>query len=153
MKGLMNESRSFFWRMFHSLLPTQKNLNKTNRRVESPNCVLCDSNVPDDSFNHCFIACSQSDAAMNWLLTVIKSMNPTADLKTISTLQFETSNQEYTLESVWLIGVTMEYIWSKRKSKQQIDLNDMKAKIKAKCAMFCKSTLYGQNATNLKSRL
>ena len=80
-------------------------------------------------------------------------MNPTADLKTISTLQFETSNQDYTLESVWLIGVTMEYIWSKRKSKQQIDLNDMKAKIKAKCAMFCKSTLYGQNATNLKSRL
>ena len=142
MKGLMNESRSFLWRMFHSLLPTQKNLNKTNRRVESPNCVLCDANEPDDIFNHSFISCSQSDAAMNWLLSVIKTMDPSADLRTISTLQFEPSSQENTLESVWLIGVTMEYIWSKRKSKQQIDLNDMKAKIQAKCAMFCKSTLY-----------
>ena len=48
MRGIMNESRSFFWRLFHSLLPTQKNLHKTSRRIQSPNCILCDANVPDD---------------------------------------------------------------------------------------------------------
>ena len=80
-------------------------------------------------------------------------MDPSADLRSIATLQFEPSCHENTLESVWLIGVTMEYIWDKRKHKQQINLNDMKSKIRAKCAMFCKSTLYGQNATNLNSHL
>ena len=67
MKGLLNDSRSLYWRMFHALLPTQKNLNKTNRRVEHPNCVLCDANVPDDIINHCFTAYSQSTLSLPFI--------------------------------------------------------------------------------------
>ena len=149
----MNDSRTFFWRMYHSLLPTQKNLNKTCCRVLSPNCVLCDSNLPDDIGNHCFTACSQSLPAMNWLLSIIESMDPTVNLTKLVTLQIEPTNPTHLLECVWIVGVTLEYIWAKRKAKQQINLNDMVSKIRAKCHMFTKSSLYSENAKNLEAKL
>ena len=66
---------------------------------------------------------------MNWLLSVVITMDPTANLNKIVTLKIEPSNPDHLLECVWLIGVTKDYIWTKRKSKQQIDIIDMSSKI------------------------
>ena len=83
-----------------TILPTQKNLNKTCRRVQSPNCVLCEANVPDDIRDHCFTFCSQSTPAMNWLLSIVETMDPTANLRNIVNLQIEPANPEHLLECI-----------------------------------------------------
>ena len=139
--------------MLPSLLPTQKNLNKTCRRVQSPNCVLCDANVPDDIRDHSLTSCSQSSPAINWLLSIIQTMDPSTNLLKLITLQIEPTTPNQLIECIWLIGVTLEYIWAKRKRKQQIDLAEMISKIRAQCTMFSKSSLYYQHANNLIARL
>ena len=154
MKGILNETRSFFWRMFHDILPTQKRLNTTSRRVTSPNCILCDANAQDCIREHSFTTCRQSSAAMNWLLSVIMVMDPSATIESMVNLQIEPYNPDHLLECVWLIGLTMEYVWGQRKSKiLTIDLNKMITSIRAKCVMFSRSSIFYRNATNLLSTL
>jgi hypothetical protein len=149
MKGITNENRSFLWRMFHNILPTQARLFVTARNVDNPNCVLCNANEPDDILSHSFINCEQSREAMEWLHNIVLTMDPLATLDKIVTLQFEPLNCDHMLDCIWITSLILEYIWMQRKRKAVIDLRDLVAVARAKCKMFCKSSFYSCSARRI----
>jgi hypothetical protein len=90
---------------------------------------------------------------MDWLLFIVGKMDPGATPGKIVTLQFEPLNCDHMLDCLWITALTLEYIWSRRKNKLNIEVQDLVAFAKAKCKMFCKSTFHSSNAKHLLTLL
>ena len=76
-------------------------------------------------------------------------MDPSATPERVIFLQLDPINSDYMTECIFLIAESLNYIWERRRENRQIDLEQMKAKIRSKCFILSKSRNYGMHGTNL----
>ena len=148
-KGISNQARTFMWRLLHNLLPSEQRLFRL-KKTQSPRYILCLENLEDDIWQHSFSLCSFSNPAMEWMMKVIQSMDPTITKEKSIFLQIEPINKDNTLPCVWIISETLQYIWARRRSREPIDVVCMKASLEAKCHMLQQTKTYRHHATNMK---
>ena len=58
-------------------------------------------------------------------------------------------NSDCMTECIFLIAESLSYIWERRRENKQIEMEQMKAKIRSKCFILSKSRNYGMHGTNL----
>ena len=147
MQGLTNEARSFLFRLLNNLHTTGSRLHRITRNHPSPLCSLCDANMEDD-LQHAFTGCSQSEPSITWLTSVVSLMDPTISPMRMLQLQIEPSNKDNIRACVWLVSEGLSYIWAKRKSKEQINMEAFTASMDSKCILL-KQSKYEADGTNL----
>ena len=142
-------SRTFIWRLLHNLLPSEQRLFHL-KKTQNPNCILCQENVIDDVWSHSFSSCAFSQPAMNWMLKVLCILDPTMTSQKAVFLQINPINSENILPCVWIIIETLQYIWARRRARDQVDVSRMRATLTAKCDSLSHTKLYRNHATNMK---
>lgn len=139
MPGLTNDQRSFFFKFFHNLLPSQERQMRTCRNVDSPNCLLCNADAVDSVWHHAFTSCSHTDEAMTWMVQFLSSLDPATTNQRAIWLQFDTLNPASELAAVWLTASTLSYSWSRRKKKEPIILEALKSSIRTEASFLSAS--------------
>ena len=152
MKGLSNNSRSFLFRLVHNLHPTKSRLHRLNpRAVPSPFCSFCldgEEKEEEDNISHIYSSCSHSFEAMNWLKAVLEKFDPYISAEKIVTLQIDPENNDCIFECIFLTAETLEYIWDKRLTNKQIEVERLKSTIRAKINLL-KRSKFKNHGTNL----
>ena len=140
------------WRLLHNLLTTEQRLHHLKKN-QSPNCQLCLKNEVDNVWSHSFSSCSYSNPAMEWIVEVLKIMDPTITKEKSVFLEVNPVTNDNILACVWIISETLQYIWAKRKAKDQLNVNDMRAFLLAKLQEICQAKTFQNHATNLTTIL
>ena len=152
-KGIINESRTFMWRLLHNLLPTEQRLHNL-KKSPSPICQLYIANTEDDAWNHSFSSCSFSSSAMDFMVNAILIMVPAFTKEKSVFLQNDPVKKENTLLAcVWIISESLQYIWVKRRSKEQLIVNDMRAILLAKLKVMSQTKTFQKHATKMTTIL
>ena len=148
MKGITNKSRTFMWRFLHNILPSEERLHHL-RKVPTPLCKMCQEGAIDSVWSHSFVICSFSSAGMEWMVNMVSKFDQTATKEKCIFLQLNPVNNDNILPCVWIIAESLEHIWAKRRSKEVINVGEMKAKMAAKCKSLNQSHIFKHHATNI----
>ena len=63
------------------------------------------------------------------------------------------TNPDCQLECVFLVAESLSIVWEKRQGNKRMELDHVKARIRARAETLQKSKLYGANGTNLLAML
>ena len=133
LRGIGSEASSFLWQTLHNLLPTEERLSRFLPNT-SEQCKLCQPHVMADQV-HCFFFCISTKEVGNWILSVIKSRDPTITPSKLLKLQFQCEDSEE-MPLVWLTAQTLNYIWRIRASGKTVDLTLTRAVLESKISLL-----------------
>lgn len=141
-KRISSISRGVIWKILHAILPTQERLNRITRTVMSPAYIQCPTGETDNILVHCFINCDQSREAMDWLITLIRTMAPGLTKNDMIRLKVNPSDLTQIEPCIWLVCESLEYVWSRRKSRERVSIPELKAILKNRAAKLSSSKKY-----------
>ena len=133
LRGIGSEASSFLWQTLHNLLPTEERLSRFLPNT-SEQCKLCQPHVMADQV-HCFFFCISTKEVGNWILSIIKSRDPTITPSKLLKLQFQCEDSEE-MPLVWLTAQTLNYIWRIRASGKTVDLTLTRAVLESKISLL-----------------
>ena len=139
MPGLSNESRSFFFKFLHNILPTQDRLNRITRNVNSDVCVCCDDGTPDNAWSHSFTKCAHTAPVMDWLKSTLVTVDPAITVENIIWLQINAISESYEIAALWLIAETMSFAWAQRKTRTDISIPALITNLNTKATFLLNS--------------
>ena len=128
-----------------------KRASKPNNQKCSLSCVypLCVRGYRQ--FTLSLLLCLCSHRSDNFVASQVNQHARHISASDIVRLQFETLNSDDTLVITWLIGETLRCAWSFRKTGAEIDLDNVKAFLKAQASFLSKSFLFSSTGTKLLS--
>ena len=136
------------WRPLNNLHVSEERLHR--HKSQSPVCKLCEENAVDNIWNHSFSVCAFSAEAMDWMVGGVKKYDRDITKEKVIFLQLNPPNCNDVLPCVWIIVETLQYIWSKRRSKQPICVNEMKDSISVSCAKVADSETFKVHAAKMR---
>ena len=145
MPGLSNEVRSMLWKFLHNLLPTQSRLHRLNRMAPDPICINCDTGEVDHAWHHTFTICPAMKPVRDWLSEKLNSLQIYYEnIEKALWMQFPLASADTdVLPAVWIIGEALTYAWARRKNRENIDIQTLKAILLINANYMRKSTKYG----------
>ena len=91
---------------------------------------------------------------MEWLEEKIKTIDPDITIGTMIWLQFSPMlDDDSVLTATWLTSEAMEYVWSRRKKKEDISIPFLTAHLLSNCAYLESTTKFKQAALLIKDLL
>ena len=131
-QGFTSGVSSFVWILMHDLLTTEERINSTIGNLSASYRFGC--NVVAN-LEHCFFRCGLTNQVGNWLLTISRkfgTMNET------DILNFDVPDNKVL---IWILAMTLHFIWSKRVNSKRAGLQECIAHLKAELEMM-KPTRY-----------
>ena len=110
-----SSTMSFLFKLLHDILPTEERLNQTIGNNEAICRFSCTSNQVSNG-EHCFFFCSKSREVGSWLLQICQKCGPATE-SCIMKL-----NVADNMSLIWIIGNTLQFIWSKRSAGKKAEL-------------------------------
>ena len=127
LKGLSPDSKSFLFKLIHTLLPSKERIHHLNQTT-SPQC-WCNSG-DQETYSHLFYGCSKNQEAGEALLRCVRSYDP--NLTEEKSLRMELSADEtFLLPTVAILAIGLEFIWENRKVRKTTSLYQMRAELEA----------------------
>ena len=125
LQGLSPDSKSFLFRLVHTLLPSRDRLHHLSQEV-SPLC-WCNTGA-QESYLHLFYHCCKNAEAGQALLRCIKSYD--RNFTETMSLRIElTADDPFLLPSITILVIGLEFIWENRKLKKTTALHSMRAQL------------------------
>ena len=155
MPGLSNEVRSFYWKFFHNLLPTQSRLHRITRTTATPLCIQCDTGEVDHAWYHTFTTCPVLKPTIDWILEKLNRLQIYFDsVEGALWLQFPlAASDAETLPAVWLVGESLAYAWARRRNREAIDVRALNASLMTNANYLRNSARHANCGENLDSVL
>ena len=111
LNGLSPDSKSFLFKLLHTLLPSKERLNHLTRTT-SPLCK-CGVGV-SETYSHLFFKCVENDVAAQSLLRCVQSYDGGLSEETALRLELK-AEEPFILPCIALLAVGLEYIRENRK--------------------------------------
>ena len=80
---------------------------------------------------------------------MLSKFDPNVTYQSIISLDLNPTNTDCQLECVFLTAETCSIVWEKRQSNKRMEVNSVKATIRARVESLQKSARFGSNGTNL----
>ena len=90
---------------------------------------------------------------MEWMVKVLSEMEPAISKEKAVFLKINPINNDNTLACVWIISESLQYIWAKRRAKEQPNVISMKAMLSATLQILYQTKTFHRHATNLTTIL
>ena len=135
LRGLSPESKSFLFRMIHTLLPSRERVHHLTQ-TSSPLC-WCESGA-DEDYQHLFFGCVKNREAGEAIISCVRSYDN--GLSSEKVLRLELLGDDcFLLPSVVLQATGLQYIWENRRQKVATTLFLMRAELEAAVQLRRKS--------------
>ena len=80
---------------------------------------------------------------------MLSKFDPNVTYQSIISFDLNPTNTDCQLECVFLTAETCSIVWEKRQSNKRMEVNSVKATIRARVESLQKSACFGSNGTNL----
>ena len=137
LKGLSPGSKSFLFRVIHTLLPSKERLHHLTPQI-SPLC-MCNSGE-DESYLHLFFLCDKNSEAGQALLRCISAYDRRATEARALRLEL-VADDPFLLASTSILATGFEFIWENRKLKKNTSLFTMRAELELAISIRRRSRL------------
>ena len=114
LKGLSPDSKSFLFKLLHTLLPSKERIHHLT--ATSPLC-WCDSGE-QETYSHLFFKCSKNKEAGEALLKCSQAYDTSLTLEKALRLELE-ADETFLLPTLILLTTGLEFIWENRKPERQ----------------------------------
>ena len=135
--GLSPDSKSFMFRLIHTLLPSNERLHHLNQ-IPSPLCG-CGAGVVE-TYEHLFFHCEMNREASQSLLQCIKSYARDVTEEKALRLEIE-ADEPFLLPVLSLLSSGLELIWNTRTVKKHTSLYTMRAELESSISIKRRSRL------------
>ena len=135
--GLSPDSKSFLFKLIHTLIPSNERLNHLNQQV-SPLC-WCRAGATE-TYEHLFFHCDQNSESGQALLRCIQSYDRSVSEEKALRLELS-ADESFILPSVSLLATGLALIWENRKSKKRTALHLMRAELELSVSIKRRSRL------------
>ena len=125
LNGLSPTSKSFLFRLIHTLLPSKERLHHLTPQL-SPLCP-CNTGV-EESYQHLFFQCQMNDEAGQALVRVISAYDRGVNESKALRLELQ-SDDPFLLSSAAILAVGLEFIWDNRRHKKTTSLFLMRTEL------------------------
>ena len=137
MPGLSSDSKSFLFKLMHTLLPSKERVHHLTP-ASSPLC-WCNTGAAE-SYEHLFYECEKNKESGQALLRCIKSYD--SSLSQVKSLRLElTADEPFLLASISLLASGLQLIWENRRVKKSTALYMMRADLENSVTIKRKSRL------------
>ena len=141
LRDLSSEDQTFLWRMLHDILPTQYRLHRLGmRNAPTPNCLRCDSLVPE-SLTHALVTCQKNSEVAAWFLPVVHQHLPGLQPQQLVQLDLGTMDESMRFPMVWLISNVFSLLWQSKKEKKVPNLFQTRAMLEARVTILRKTRI------------
>ena len=141
LRDLSSEDQTFLWRMLHDILPTQSRLHRLGmRNAPTPNCLRCDSLVPE-SLSHALVTCQKNSEVTAWLLPIVHQHLPGLQPQQLVQLDLGTMDESMRFPIVWLISNVFSLLWQSKKEKKVPTLFQTRAMLEARVTILRKTRI------------
>ena len=137
LKGLSPDSKSFLFRVIHTLLPSKERLHHLTPHV-SPLC-WCNSGA-DESYLHLFFQCEKNAQAGQTLQRCITSYDRGLTQERALRLEL-VADDPFLLASTTILAIGLSFIWENRKLKKITPLYLMRAELETAISIRRRSRL------------
>ena len=136
LKGLSPATKSFLFRLIHTLLPSKERIHHLTREA-SPLCW--GQSGEQETYQHLFYNCEKNTDAGQALLRCVQSYDH--NLTETRSLRLQISADEpFLIASVSILATGLELIWETRKSKKQTSLFNMRSELEMSISIRRKSS-------------
>ena len=149
LRGLGSKASSFLWKLLHDILPTEQRLNRILPN-SSEVCKLCPNQVVADQ-THSLFKCVNTRGVGEWLLVMVKKLDPTVTPSRLIRLEFE-SDESTEMPMVWIIAQTLLYLWGVRADGKIASLILTRAELESKISLL-RETRYHNEYNLMKEML
>ena len=137
LKGLSPESKSFMFKLIHTLLPSKERVHHLTK-TSSPLC-WCDSGN-QETYVHLFFECSMNKEAGEALLRCVQAYDQNLTIEKALRLEI-VADETFLLPTVAILATGLEYIWENRKIRKTTTLFMMRAELEAAVSIRRRSRL------------
>ena len=136
LKGLSPETKSFLFKMLHTLLPSKERIHHLTP-TSSP---LCWCNTGEqETYLHLFYHCPKNNLAADALLTCVQAYDK--DLAAEKTLRLEIITDEpFLIATVAILSTGLQFIWENRRLKKSTTVYSIRAELEAAVSLRRKSS-------------
>ena len=135
LKGLSPKSKSFLFKLVHTLLPSKERIHHLNQ-TSSPQC-WCESGDQETCF-YLFFYCVKNQEAGEALLRCGQSYDQNLTIEKALRLDIS-ADETFLLPTVSIISIGLEFIWEKLKQRKATPLYRMRAELEAAAFIRCRS--------------
>ena len=137
LKGLSPESKSFMFKLIHTLLPSKERVHHLTK-TSSPLC-WCDSGN-QETYVHLFFECNMNKEAGEALLRCVQAYDQNLTIEKALRLEI-VADETFLLPTVAILATGLEYIWENRKIRKTTTLFMMRAELEAAVSIRRRSRL------------
>ena len=125
LKGLCPSSKSFLFRLIHTLLPSRERVHHLSQAT-SPLC-WCGTGA-QETYQHLFFQCDKNQEVGQALLRCLRSYD--RNITEVRSVRLElTPDEPFLLPSIAILTTGLEFIWEKRKLKKTTAMYEMRAEL------------------------
>ena len=135
--GLSPESKSFLFKLVHTLLPSKERLNHLNQTT-SPLC-WCNSGALE-TYQHLFFQCEKNSEPGQALFRCTSSYDRTVSEEKLLRLEIS-ADEPFLIATVALLASGLQLIWETRKQKKRTTLYTMRAELELSISIRRRSSL------------
>ena len=135
--GLSPGSKSFLFKLIHTLLPSNERLHHLNQQL-SPLCG-CRAGVVE-TYHHLFFDCELNREPGQSLLQCIRSYSREIDEEKALRLEVKV-DEPFMLPTISLLSSGLELIWENRRQRKQTTLYTMRAELESSISIKRRSRL------------